>query len=71
MPLIVLDPTSESVPSTARMAPALRSLAGATVGLPGYPFAVIPHPISSDGDSELRAKAEEAVHQCVQILTRR
>ncbi|TMA99994.1 MAG: hypothetical protein E6J70_11680 [Deltaproteobacteria bacterium] len=33
MPLIVLDPTSESVPSTARMAPALRSLAGATVGL--------------------------------------
>ncbi len=42
-----------------------------TLGLPGYPFAVVAHPISSDGDSELRAKAEEAVHQCVQILTRR
>jgi len=33
MPLIVLDPTSERAPATARMAPALRSLAGATIGL--------------------------------------
>ena len=42
-----------------------------TLGLPGYPFAVIPHPISSDGDADLRAKAAEAVRQCVHILTRR
>jgi len=33
MPLIVLDPTLESTPSPARLAPALRSLAGVTVGL--------------------------------------
>jgi hypothetical protein len=40
-------------------------------GLPGYPFAVIPHPISSNTGAELRAKAEEAVRQCVEILRRR
>jgi hypothetical protein len=33
MPLIVLDPTQEGTRPVARMAPALRSLAGATVGL--------------------------------------
>ena len=33
MPLIVLDPTSESDPPPARQAAALRSLAGATIGL--------------------------------------
>jgi len=42
-----------------------------TLGLPGYPFALIPHPISSDGEVELRAKAQAAVEQCVKILTRR
>ena len=42
-----------------------------TLGLPGYPFAVIPHPISSDGDAQLRAKAAAAARQCVAILTRR
>ena len=39
-------------------------------GLPTYPFAVIPHPISSNTDAELRAKAEDAVRQCVAILRR-
>ncbi len=37
-------------------------------GLPGYEFAVIGHPISSNGDDELRAKAAEAVRQCVPLL---
>jgi hypothetical protein len=40
-------------------------------GLPAYPFAVVPHPISSDADAALRAKAEDAVRQCVDILCRR
>jgi len=42
-----------------------------TLGLPGYPCVVIPHPISSNGGAELRAKAEHAVRQCLDILTRR
>ena len=45
-------------------------LMAAACGLPGYPFAVVPHPISSDGDAALRAKAEAAVAQCVEILLR-
>jgi len=40
-------------------------------GLPGYPFAVIPHPISSRSDAELRASAEEAARQCDIILRSR
>jgi len=37
-------------------------------GLPDYRFAVIPHPISSNDDAALRAKAAEAVRQCVELL---
>jgi hypothetical protein len=37
-------------------------------GLPRYRFAIVPHPISSATDAELRAKAEDAVRQCVVIL---
>ena len=37
-------------------------------GRPGFPFAVIPHPISNNDDTVLRAKAEAAVQQCVAIL---
>ena len=37
-------------------------------GLPDYRFAVIAHPISSNDDAELRAKAGEAVRQCVELL---
>ena len=37
-------------------------------GLPGYAFVVVPHPISSDDDTQLRVKAEAAVAQCVAIL---
>ncbi len=55
---------------TDRFADSARTMAE-TLGLPGYPFAVIRHPISSDGDAELRVKAEDAARQCVAILTRR
>lgn len=37
-------------------------------GMPDYPFVVIPHPISNNTETVLRAKAEEAVRQCVKIL---
>jgi len=37
-------------------------------GRPGFPFAVIPHPISNNDDTVLRTKAAEAVRQCAAIL---
>jgi hypothetical protein len=40
-------------------------------GMPGFPFAVIPHPISNNNDAMLRTKAAAAVQQCVVILTQR
>ena len=38
-------------------------------GLPGYPFAVISHPIANNSDEVLRAKAEVALAQIVKLLT--
>ena len=40
-------------------------------GLPGYPFAVIGHPVSNDSDAALRLKAEIAVKRIVSLLTER
>ena len=40
-------------------------------GLPGYPFAVIPHPVANDSDEALRAKAESVAGRIVQLLTER
>ena len=40
-------------------------------GLPGYPFAVIPHPVANDDDAALRNKAESVAERIVQLLTRR
>jgi hypothetical protein len=40
-------------------------------GMPDYPFVVIAHPISDNGDDELRAKAVDAVRQSVVLLTKR
>ena len=40
-------------------------------GLPGYPFAVIEHPIANDDDAALRAKAEIAVAQILPFLLER
>jgi hypothetical protein len=38
------------------------------LGFPGYAFAVIPHPISSAGDAELRAMAVGAMEQARRLL---
>lgn len=46
-------------------------LVGDLNGLPGYPFAVIGHPVANNGDAMLRVKAEEAVKQIVPLLTKR
>jgi hypothetical protein len=40
-------------------------------GLPGYPFAVIAHPVANNDDAALRAKAELAVARIVPLLTKR
>jgi hypothetical protein len=40
-------------------------------GLPGYPFAVIAHPIANNDDATLRAKAQSAVQRIVVLLTER
>jgi hypothetical protein len=40
-------------------------------GMADYPFVVIPHPIASDSDDELRAKAEASVARIVDLLTKR
>ncbi len=37
-------------------------------GMPGYPFVVIAHPIANNDDDVIRAKAQEAVQQCLTIL---
>lgn len=38
-------------------------------GRAGFPFAVIAHPIANNDDTVLRAKAVEAIRQCVAILS--
>jgi len=43
----------------------------AACGLPGYAYAVIPHPIAPDDDDALRRKAQGAVPRCAELLTRR
>jgi hypothetical protein len=40
-------------------------------GLPGYPFAVIAHPIANNDDAVLREKAQIAVKRIVELLTHR
>ncbi len=40
-------------------------------GLPGYPFAVIGHPIANNTDEVLREKAKVAVQRIVPLLTER
>jgi hypothetical protein len=41
----------------------------AVQGLPDYPFVVIPHPIASARDEELRARAEQALGTIVALTT--
>ena len=46
-------------------------LMGELNGLPGYPFAVIAHPVANNSDEVLRQKAEVAVARIVELLTQR
>ena len=46
-------------------------LMGELNGLPGYPFAVIGHPVANNSDEVLRQKAEVAVARIVELLTQR
>lgn len=38
------------------------------LGMPGYPFAVIPHPVSSAGDDALHAMARIAIARVRDVL---
>lgn len=38
------------------------------LGFPGYAFAVIPHPVSSATDDELREKAARTIEQAHRLL---
>ena len=40
------------------------------LGMPGYPFVVIPHPVSSAGDDALRAMARTAMEEMRRLLLR-
>ena len=55
---------------TDRFTATAEAMARAT-GMPTFSFAVIPHPISNNDDAVLRAKAKEAIAQCVKILVER
>jgi hypothetical protein len=43
-------------------------LMAAALGVRGYPFAVISHPISSATDAELEAKARATIEQAHRLL---
>jgi hypothetical protein len=38
------------------------------LGMPGYPFVVIPHPVSSAGDNGLRDRARITIAQVNRLL---
>jgi hypothetical protein len=41
---------------------------GRVLGMPGYPFPVIEHPVSSATDEGLKARARAAIEQGVRML---
>jgi hypothetical protein len=52
---------------TARFASAAEMMSG-VLGMPGYRFAEIGHPVSSATDDELRAMARTAIEQGLSML---
>lgn len=40
------------------------------LGMPGYPFAVIDHPVSSATDDQLRQRARQAIEQGLRMLVK-
>jgi len=62
------------IPAAAVMTDRFVPTADAVIDLNGlerYPYVVIAHPIASDSDDELRAKAEGSVARIVEVLTSR
>ena len=62
------------IPAAAVMTDRFVTTAEAVIelnGLPSYSYAVIAHPIASDSDDELRAKAEGSIARIVAVLTER
>ena len=62
------------IPAAAVMTDRFVTTADAVIevnGLASYPYVVIAHPIASDSDDELRAKAEASVARIVAVLTER
>ncbi len=47
------------------------NLVGELNGLPGYPYAVIGHPVANNDDAALRVKAQAAVNEIVPLLMQR
>ena len=54
---------------TTRFASAAEMM-GRVLGMPGYAFALIDHPVSSATDEELAARARAALEQGVKLLVR-
>ncbi len=60
-----------SVPAFSGLTERFSSTAEAmsrVLGMPGYAFAVIDHPVSSATDTELAAKARAAIDQGLKLL---
>jgi hypothetical protein len=43
-------------------------LMASALGVPGYPFAVIEHPIASATDAELEDKARQTIEQALRLM---
>jgi len=52
---------------TTRFASAAETM-GRVLGMPGYPFSTIDHPVSSATDAELAARARSAIEQGCKLL---
>ena len=52
---------------TTRFASAAETM-GRVLGMPGYPFPVIEHPVSSATDQELKDRARAALEQGCKLL---
>lgn len=61
----------QGVPAAAIITDAFRTTADAmaqTQGMPGYPYAVIPHPVSSLSPEEVRHRAEQVLPEVLRLL---
>ena len=54
---------------TTRFASAAETM-GRVLGMPGYPFSTIEHPVSSATDEELQARARATIEQGLKLLIR-